>query len=176
VEIVPVDKIPSKEEVEERFPLKFNPEEKTIALGNPREVEVWAPYTALYKDFLDMEQFCKKNDGVGLSAVQVGSRLPIFVTFLDGKWRHFLNCKYKGMSSKKKSMEGCLSLPERRFILERYSKIKVWGNELAIDQEEGLTIIEVSQVFKGMNAVIMQHEIDHQNGILISDIGKEYSF
>jgi len=168
VEIVPVDQMPSKELI---LPVETNQGDKLVLME-----ENWVPYTALYKEFTDMEHLCKHGDlpGIGLSAAQVGKPTQCFVAFIDGEWRHFLNCKYKGMSTKKNSMEGCLSLPGRHFRLERYSKIKVWGNELVIDMEEGLKIIEVSRTFSGLDAVIMQHEIDHHYGILISDIGKEF--
>jgi len=165
-EIVALDKIPSKEMLESAFPVEFNQEDRTVLIDGE-----WVPYTALYKEFLDMQQLCKKSDGIGLSAAQIGKPLPCFVASLDGTWRHFLNCKYRGMSFKKKSMEGCLSLPGRHFVLERYSKVKVWGHELVDD--DGLKIVEVNKAFSRINSVIMQHEIDHHHGILISDIGKE---
>ena len=156
MDIVHIDQIPAKESFS---PVKINLEDETVSI----KADTWVPYTALYKEFMEMEHLCKNgiSPGVGLSAVQVGKPVKCFVAFIKNNWRHFLNCKYKGMSRKKRSMEGCLSLPGKHFLLERYSKIKVWGSELIIDQEDGLRIIEVNAAFSGMNAVIMQHEIDH---------------
>ena len=56
--------------------------------------------------------------------------------------------------------EGCLSLKEE-FQVFRAKMIRAkWKN---------ISGIEIEQIFQGMDAVIIQHEIDHLNGILASD-------
>jgi peptide deformylase len=74
------------------------------------------------------------------------------------------------------SVEGCLSLKNnnkmRHFKLKRYNKIKVSGKKLLA--KDKIEVQEFSRVLeKGLECVIFQHEIDHQNNILISDIGEE---
>ena len=54
--------------------------------------------------------------------------------------------------------EGCLSVPQERGIVLRSESIKVSYRTLHGEQ--------VEQVFKGFPARIVQHEIDHLNGIL----------
>jgi len=42
-----------------------------------------------------------------------------------------------------------------------------------VDINQSLDIIEIEEVFDAYDAVVMQHEIDHQNNILISELGAE---
>jgi peptide deformylase len=57
--------------------------------------------------------------------------------------------------------EGCLSVPESSGEVERYAWIKVTYQDI-----HGKTIIKK---LTGFNAIIVQHEIDHLNGILFVD-------
>jgi peptide deformylase len=57
--------------------------------------------------------------------------------------------------------EGCLSVPDERAQVERAQSIKVLYHTLAGDVME--------TVFEGFPARIVQHEIDHLNGILFVD-------
>ena len=66
------------------------------------------------------------------------------------------------------SIEGCLSLPKHRFSVERYEKIILKGKQLV-----GLEITIINRQYGGMEAIILQHEIDHGKNILISNIGTE---
>jgi peptide deformylase len=157
MKIVPVDEIPSPEKVRKVFCFKEE-------------------YIALYKEFLDMKELCIRLGGIGLSAVQIGKPKAMFVASISGKWRYFLNCEYQGQGQKQSSIEGCLSLRTpagtlRRFEVKRWEEVKINGQEL-IDSPD-LTVIKIEKVFSGLNGVLMQHEIDHQLGVLISDIGEE---
>lgn len=57
--------------------------------------------------------------------------------------------------------EGCLSLPKKEFPVRRFTEIKV----LAQDLDGNRLLIKA----KGLFARILQHEIDHLKGILITD-------
>jgi peptide deformylase len=57
--------------------------------------------------------------------------------------------------------EGCLSVPEYQAEVKRYEKITVRGLDLNGEEVE----IEA----EGLLAVVLQHEIDHLNGILFID-------
>ena len=61
--------------------------------------------------------------------------------------------------------EGCLSFPDRQFLVPRYNRIKY----TAMDPQ-GLVL--QGQLF-GMAACVFQHEFDHLEGINISEIGLE---
>ena len=75
------------------------------------------------------------------------------------------------------SLEGCLSLKDtngnlRRFILPRYPKILVQGFEIFTNNPMN-PIKQISEEFSGIFGVVLQHEIDHHEGKLICDLGKE---
>jgi peptide deformylase len=106
--------------------------------------------------------------GVGLAAPQIGRSLRIFIAkpTLKSKLHVFINPKIIKLSApqKKKSeertrkLEGCLSLPN------------IWGEVLRYDQifleyedEKGE---KHEKLFKGFLATIIQHEVDHLDGIL----------
>ena len=121
--------------------------------------------------------------GVGLAAPQVGISLRIFqmkpldnspvTSFINpvildvSKSEGILNKsnsenieKNKPKSSKKRLLEGCLSIPN------------IWGNvtrkkeiTIAFQDENG---VSHTKHFKGFPAVIIQHEMDHLNGILFT--------
>jgi len=156
-QIVPVEKIPQAEEV----PLDD-------LLG-------------IFRVCTQMMKVCLENDGIGLSAAQVGLPWKLFIVLRSDRKENFhyeylLNCEYEGEGEKTKSIEGCLSLRDadgnlRRFEVERFSKIRVRGKRLVVEPE--LTVEDVDIVLDGLYAIVYQHEIDHQRGVLISDIGKE---
>jgi len=61
----------------------------------------------------------------------------------------------------KKSLEGCLSIPNQSITIERFIEVTVKYQDL-----DGKEIIKT---YSDMEAIIMQHEIDHLNGILMTD-------
>ena len=126
-----------------------------------------------------MELVCVKNQGIGLSAVQVGVPYNLFL-INDSKIEYFVNCSYTGLSNDKIiSVEGCLSLPlmagnqkigYRQFEVERYKQVEITGQQLIVGKE--LRLQDFKEVCGGIRAVVFQHEIDHANSILITK-GKE---
>lgn len=144
----------------------------------------------LYKTCKEMEMVCELQRGIGLSAVQVGIPWKLFIIKFDktstigkpGEYGYFINTEYQGITTEDTtedrivSLEGCLSIrsPDgqlRLFRVERFKNTKVTGLRL---KEPDLSFEEIDLTMKSENqGVVFQHEIDHQNGILISDIGKE---
>ena len=102
-----------------------------------------------------------KNDGVGLSAVQVGRLYQVFVMQdqVTGRPMHVINPKLKNYTNKTETdMEGCLSYPNRIRAVERPSKI--W-----VSYTCGLTGLQREERLTGLNARIFLHEYDHLQGI-----------
>jgi peptide deformylase len=139
----------------------------------------------IYDVCLRMEQVCHDQNGVGLSAVQVGIPWKLFVICADSyskfdppeKYGYFVNCDYIGIGDKVLSMEGCLSLRDeaknlRRFQVERFKKIRLFGKKLIVTKTLSLVDIDV-EIDIQQQSIVFQHEIDHHNDILISNIGKE---
>lgn len=138
----------------------------------------------IYRICLLMEEVCDKEQGIGLSAVQVGIPWQLFIvkfplTESDSPYyRHFVNCKYEGVGEEKgRSLESCLSLKNdkgnlRYFDVDRYKSIQFTGKELITESK--LSLADVSMKSEDYYRIVYQHEIDHHFGILISDIGKEF--
>jgi len=113
----------------------------------------------------DMSEILESDfNNVGLAAPQIGQsiQLILFKSFLNSKPFALINPKLKKKSFGKESMkESCLSLPGFSISVKRYKKITVEG----LNAGEELIRIEA----KGFLARVIQHEMDHLNGILISD-------
>ena len=119
----------------------------------------------LSKQIEDMFDTMKTNNGVGLAASQVGILQRILV--LNYKKRQLILVNPQILSKKKKSEieEGCLSLPGILVLVPRAKTIVVKA------QNEKGEIITLKET--GMIATIIQHEIDHLDGILIIDHGPQ---
>lgn len=114
---------------------------------------------------LDMIEMLKKDDNaIGLAAPQVGHSLQIIAIKHDQDQNPvaLINPKIIRTSFRKDTIEeGCLSLPDIFIPVKR--PIKATVEALDID---GKTLKIKA---KGFLARVIQHEIDHLNGVLIID-------
>lgn len=154
------------------IPVSEIPEAHDAPLENPM---------VLYKHFLQMDDVCQAEDGLGISAVQVGIPWCMFSVNWDGKYRHFVNCSYEPLVDPRQrslqTFEGCLSLRGlngelRQFLVDRYPSIVVGGFELISEYDLELKRISL-ELTNDIYTIVFQHEIDHSKGILISDLGRE---
>jgi peptide deformylase len=102
--------------------------------------------------------------GVGLAATQLGvlRRLLVFQAGSDGEPTALVNPRVEWLSEEAVvAEEGCLSLPRVSMDVERSLHARVSG----FDAEGEAITIEAS----GLEARVLQHEIDHLDGILILD-------
>jgi len=102
--------------------------------------------------------------GVGLAATQVGilRRLLVFQAGGDGEPTALVNPEVEWVSEDAiVAEEGCLSLPRVSLDVERPLHARVRG----VDLEGAELRIEAS----GLEARVLQHEIDHLDGVLILD-------
>lgn len=105
--------------------------------------------------------------GVGLAAIQAGidKRIIVYDPESDCQKRDYqvlINpriLEYHG--SKISEEEGCLSVPDMRCDINRAERIVVEG----LDRDGNSLQFEA----EGIPAIILQHEIDHLNGVLILD-------
>jgi peptide deformylase len=130
---------------------------------------------------LQMQILCEKENGIGLSAVQVGIPWRLFVVrgFERAEYRNFLDCEYEACDGaiSLPSIEGCLSIRtenggSRLFRINRFNCITVRGQELETSEEKPVLKQVCLQPLDPIFSVVFQHEIDHHRGILISDIGQ----
>jgi len=115
----------------------------------------------------DMSSTMYEAPGVGLAAIQVGFDQSIIVYDIvprdENRSLHVL-INPKIISSEGTTIsesEGCLSVPDFRADVKRSASILVEG----FDRKEKPLRIEAH----GHLAVVLQHEIDHLNGILFID-------
>ena len=102
--------------------------------------------------------------GVGLAATQVGilRRLLVFQASHDAPPTALINPEIEWSSDDQLiAEEGCLSLPRVSMDVERPLYVTVSGLDVDADR----VTIEAS----GLEARVLQHEIDHLDGVLILD-------
>ncbi len=123
---------------------------------------------ALARNMLDTMEAA---DGVGLAAPQVGKSIQLFVARLEKprKGREeehvpetiLFNPRItKRSKATTKATEGCLSIPGVTGVVERPAAVSVTGLN-----EHGK---KVTIAAEGLYARVMQHEIDHLNGVLFT--------
>jgi len=102
--------------------------------------------------------------GIGLAAPQVGipHRLLVYRIASEGPPAALVNPKIQWSSRDKETAEeGCLSLPGVHVDVERPVHVRV----SASDEHGDGVLVEAS----GLEARVIQHEIDHLDGVLILD-------
>lgn len=142
--------------------------------GDPVLRDVAEPVTEfgpeLEKLAADMLETMEKGDGIGLAAPQVGLGIRFIVIGLpeevDGERKmRILTMANPVIVTESEEVatceEGCLSLPEINVQVERPESITVeyqdlQGNKQVVDADD-------------MLAVVIQHEMDHLDGVLITD-------
>ena len=110
------------------------------------------------RDLLDTLA-ANKDACVGMAANMIGILKRIIVFDNEGTYMTMLNPEIVSCSGLYETEEGCLSLLGGPRKTNRYQKIKVKYQTLEFQTR--------LKTFTGWPAQIIQHEIDHCNGILI---------
>lgn len=114
----------------------------------------------------EMILIMSQNDGVGLAAPQIGVAKRIIVISANVGPRAMINPKIRKKSLLKEiDEEGCLSVPGVQGLVKRHKSIVV---EAFAENGE-----KINFTAKGLLARIIQHEIDHLDGILFIDKAKK---
>ena len=127
----------------------------------------------------NMIETMRKNNGVGLAAPQVGHNLSLFIIkpMPESKTQVFINAKIlkiesskplpvapkaKSSSKLKKGtpLEGCLSIPRIWSPVKRPDRLLL--------EYQTITGEKKTEWFSGFEAIIIQHEVDHLNGVLFT--------
>jgi len=120
----------------------------------------------------DMIETMREHDGAGLAAPQVHEPLQVVVYEVASNPRYpeaedipltvLINPVVTPATEEKAvGWEGCLSIPELRGKVPRYTTVRVE----ALDREGKPVAFEAT----GFHAVVIQHETDHLQGILFVD-------
>lgn len=149
------------------------------AYGQPVLRRVAKAITPDYPDLTrlisDMWETMEAANGVGLAAPQIGRSIRLFVidsTLMQdegeedkGVRRVFLNAEIIEEAGKDWCYgEGCLSIPDVTGEVERPEVVTIQF------QDEDFNI--QTKTFDGMNARVIQHEYDHIEGILFTEMLK----
>jgi peptide deformylase len=121
------------------------------------------------KDFInfcvDMEKTMIEKDGVGLAAPQVNNNSRIIIVNSKDGIMCMINPEIKKKSLLKEwDEEGCLSVPNVFGKVKRHKSIKC----TYLNKEGNRNNLNA----KGLLARVVQHEIDHLDGILFIDKAK----
>ena len=100
-----------------------------------------------------------KDGCVGMAANMIGVCRNIIVFDNDGSYMTMLNPEILKAEGEYETEEGCLSLLGGPRKCKRFRKIKVRYQNLELQTR--------IKSFSGWTAQIIQHEVDHCNGILI---------
>lgn len=111
----------------------------------------------------EMAKVMYEDDGIGLAAPQISKSIRILVIGKgNGDYKAYVNPEITYFSKDSKSSEeGCLSLPKIFGYVSRPKKIHIKYQDLDGNK--------IKEKIKGFDAVVLQHEIDHLNGILFID-------
>lgn len=142
-----------------------NKKEEKFLRQKTQELEI--PINSEIKKIIpEMKKTMRINDGVGLSANQIGLPWRFFVAEYQSKSYVLINPKIVRHSKKIIiGEEGCLSVPQIIGIVPRYESVMVE----AFNENDKKIKIKA----KNLLARIFQHEIDHLDGTIFIDKAKE---
>jgi peptide deformylase len=109
----------------------------------------------------DMTETMVEAPGVGLAAPQIGVSKRVIVWREDEKPSALVNGKILERKGSVEDEEACLSIPGLRYPISRAQWVKVEGLDVSGNRVE----FEAEE----MTARVLQHEIDHTDGVLFID-------
>jgi peptide deformylase len=138
---------------------KDNPVLRTKGVKIPK---VTKEIKALIKN---MGETMVEANGIGLAAPQVGQSIRLCIAPVGGKMTALINPEITKKSKETNvDEEGCLSLPNIYLPITRSNEIVVkYTDSSGKPQERKLEMLE---------ARVVQHEVDHLDGVLIVDYVK----
>jgi len=126
-----------------------------------------------YRDvFKEMKQILKpknygsgNHNGLGLALPQMGINKRGFIFRCSDHYEVAINPKILNHGNNKKKFydESCLSMPDEWYVVERSYAINVVYRDINWNIKPAYLLYRDAEVF--------QHEYDHLDGVLISDIG-----
>jgi peptide deformylase len=123
----------------------------------------------LFKKGEEMIELCRKEEGIGLAAPQVGiyKNMIIKREMFSPRFEIIFNPTFYRDGGKTRTIEGCLTYPGQYYYLKRFKRIGViyylWN---------GYEFIKKTKKTHGMESFVWQHEIDHLKGKTIATKGE----
>jgi peptide deformylase len=145
-----------------------------LRMGDPRLWQKSAPVTQFGTPELamlleDMRDTMAHLNGAGLAAPQIGVQLRVVIFGVTANPRYpgiepvpetvLINPELTALSNEmEEGWEGCLSVPGMRGWVPRYRQLKYAGRD-----EQGRAF---ERTVEGFHARVVQHEVDHLDGVL----------
>jgi peptide deformylase len=145
-----------------------------LRMGDPRLLEVSAPVAQfdtpeLHVLVTDMIDTMRELGGAGLAAPQIGVALRVIIFGFEKNQRYpeaepvpftvLINPKLTFQGDEmQEDWEGCLSVPGLRGLVPRYARLRYRGVNLAGQP--------IDRTVEDFHARVVQHEVDHLDGIL----------
>ena len=144
-----------------------------LKMGEPLLLRVAAPITRFDAELLalvaDMDDTMRALSGAGIAAPQIGvsARVVIFELKDNPRYPHITPVPYTVLvnplvtpltAEQDEGWEGCLSVPGMRGLVPRYRRLRYTG----FDQYGA----PLDRTVEGFHARVVQHEVDHLDGIL----------
>jgi peptide deformylase len=121
------------------------------------------------RDELDeMVRIMVSHKGIGLAAPQIGISKRLITVMVNSQLYQVVNPKVAWQNGEQSDVEGCLSIPNEYYEVNRAKEIVLQG--LNAEGKEICVLVE------NLLARVFQHEIDHLDGILINSKGKRYEY
>ena len=103
-----------------------------------------------------------ESNSIGLACNQLGLDGRILLIKQGDRWERIINPVILNRSDETIiTEEKCLSIKKKSVKVERHTSIKIYQDVKELEEK-------VMEYF-GRDAIVIQHEIDHLNGILIID-------
>ena len=112
-----------------------------------------------------MAKIMYENEGIGLAAPQIGVDKRIIIVDTGKGLLKLINPQVIEEEGEDSLSEGCLSLPEIFVPVNRAERIRIEG----LNEDKKLVKLRI----EGFLARVIQHEVDHLNGVLIIDYATE---
>ncbi len=114
------------------------------------------------QSILDGIQQMSSSNGNAISAPQVGSTLRVIVLRIDGQFVPMINPTYQASSDRTfECEEECFSMYQLRGLVTRHHDVQAQFLDLAGRPQ--------SLLLSGEDAGLLQHEVDHLDGVLFID-------
>ena len=145
---------------EPRVSLRIYPDEVLRKRADPVTV-----FDSRLSDLIqEMVLLMRDNNGIGLAATQVGLLERFFIFESPADFHCLVNPEIRRFDGHGELVEGCLSLPSVQVRVSRPQ----WVEVVAYDPRGR----RIRYAMEGLLAHVVQHEIDHLNGVLILDHGE----
>lgn len=112
-----------------------------------------------------LKKTIEKNNLTALSAPAIGYNKRIFCIKFKEEIKTFINPLISNSKGIQLSREKCTSIPGREFIVPR-------NNDITVIYQRPMGQVESRQLV-GLSAFIFQHEMQHLDGLLLSDFALE---